>query len=199
MHDVVPTAVDRITQSAPGVSTAIDDRTVAPRMHWDRPDSAAPHAFELAVQVAARAVANPETFAGDGTECTFGGEARAAIALWLATQDDPTLIAELERRVEQASPILGGEIMENGTERWIVGPPELAIGGESIRTSLTAPDGELALAMTTLPHDEVRRVVTEDLTRWKDPTVSGADLAGALNLAVPEAATDEHPYAERCP
>jgi hypothetical protein len=202
VHDVAPTPVDRITQSVPSFSTATDDRTVAPRMHWDRPGSVAPYGFELAIQVATRAVSSPATYAGfaeDWTMCTFGGEARAAVALWLAAQDDPALTTELERRVEQASPVLVGEITEDGTERWIEGPPELAIGWESIRTTLTVPDGELALAITAFPHDELRRVVTSDLARWKDPAVSGADLARALDLAVPEATTDDHPYAERCP
>lgn len=199
---VAPSTIEQIRQS-PRWHATTDDATVVPTIEWDRGDSAGSLEFELGLQIATRAMTSSETFpAGDDEDwhvCSFAGEARAAVMLWLAAHDAPGVAEELERRVGQARSAVWYEVAEDGTQHIVDSSGDLWIGMESSRMSLVVPDGELALAMLDLPLDEVRRTVRDDLQRWQEPAVSGADLAAALGLPPPEPVTDPGPHAERCP
>lgn len=208
---VLPSGVELVRQT--GGSFALDDlhREVTVGMHWDRPGRGARHAFELAVQVATRsmivagsgpggAVGGARTQAGAEEpmdHCWLGGEARAAVALWIAVQSDDRMAAELRRRTEQARGQQMIEVMEDGTQR-VLQVTSLHLGPQSLWSGLGAPDGDLALAMLDLPEERVRAVVLDDPARWADPTVGSDELSAELGLPAPEQETDEMPFSQRC-
>lgn len=199
--DVVPSDVERIRQWPRWFASA-EDTTVVPTIAWGRGSSVASMEFELAIQVAVRAMTSTETYPArddDWRTCSFAGEARAAIAIWLAAQGAPDVAEYLEQRVEQARRDVWFEVDEDGVEHSIDYPGDLWLGVEAYRTSLAVPDGDLALAMLDLPLDDVRRTVSEDLERWRDPEVTGDELAATLGLPAPEPITDVPSYVERCP
>jgi hypothetical protein len=192
--DVVPAPVERVMQEAGSQVYGSDPQVVLTSMWWDRPGARARYRFDLATQVAMRAVVPAGAI--EDSSCWVAGEARAAVGLWLAAQGDDGLVDELQRRVHAGRrPLtdwdaIGREYTLDATSVWL-GPDATWLG-------LGAPDGELALDMLALPDAQVRGTVLADLDRWRDPATSNIELAQAFGLPAPVQERDM-PWGIRCP
>ena len=186
--------VTRITDLTPLSATRVDQRpwniafpsdgsdVIVTGMSWDRPGVSARETFELSAAVGLRSMI-PAGAARDG--CWLGGQAGGAVGLWLAVQGDEDLIDELRERVASARSGQSIQVEADGTERAIDFSP-LWLGVSTLDLGVGVDDGEVALAMLTLPEPTIEEVVIAELDAWREPDASLADLAEALGLDAPE-------------
>lgn len=192
-----------------------DTREVLTGMWWDRRGAGARNELELAALVAMRAVTPADryapaeidlealepdelqrAFAELSNPCWLGGEARGAIAMWLAARGDQPLTSELGRLVEESRQrtMRTSGLPEDGAQLGTALPfTPLWLGIASSAGGVGVPDAELALEMLALPDDEVRAVVLGGLDRWLDPATSNQELATVLGLPAPAQEGDPPP------
>jgi hypothetical protein len=124
--------------------------------------------------------------------CEPVGQAREAIAIWLAASAEPGLVpAEL-----------GGPLAVRVGGRWISaglgGAQVVRVGGRWILTyyltgsaasaipQATAPGAALARAMLGLPAGRVKAALAARWPGWLSPAATDAQLAAALGISVPK-------------
>jgi hypothetical protein len=129
-----------------------------------------------AVQAGAWAVGLPPAPHHDDQRCTAHGQARAALALWLAaaaTPDGTELLRDLSREAVSS----GGGLTFDGWDN----PPMWGV-------IYTTTDTRVALAMLEQPARAVADVLADDWTRWVDPATPASELALQLGLPTPPSA-----------
>jgi hypothetical protein len=150
--------------------------------------------FGLALRVAEWAVRLPVGGGNSGMGCVPAGQAREAIAIWLAITAAHASPASLE----SGQPLSGGP-----------GPLSVAFVGHTPVTMWTEPAADatlspvapqltgagflLAKAMTNLPREKVESVLRANWRAWLNWHTSGARLAAALGIPVPAATTPPGP------
>jgi hypothetical protein len=151
--------------------------------------------FDLALAAAEWAVHLPGTdsfggSAGAFLPCVPVDQAREAVAIWLAILATRPSAGELQAGLGSGPNIqgadVGGTIIRTwnypGTGLGAVAPP----GGG---TQATAAGYLLARAMTSLPAQQVSRVLASAWGRWLNWRTTDAQLAAALGLPMPSASS----------
>jgi hypothetical protein len=120
---------------------------------------------------------------GSGTQllsCVPVGQAREAIALWLAAGATPAARAAL------AATLAAGPFPTQVGKRWIA-TYNLSGSGPALNLDATAQGTALAGAMLKLPARQVRAVLAAHWPGWLRPRATVAQLAVALRIALPKA------------
>ncbi|HEY3982229.1 MAG TPA: hypothetical protein VGM79_33585 [Streptosporangiaceae bacterium] len=137
-------------------------------------------------------VAGQNGYAFSPVPCEPVGQAREAIAIWLAASAEPGLV-----RAE-----LGGPLAVRAGGRWISaglgGAQVVRVGGRWILTyylagsaasaipQATAPGAALARAMLRFPAGRVKAALAARWPGWLSPAATDAQLAAALGVAMPK-------------
>jgi hypothetical protein len=152
--------------------------------------------FDLALTAAWWAVRIPPQASGspggqDFTPCVPAGQAREAIAIWLATLATHPPASEL--RAGLGNGTLYGTVVRNAFVRtWnYPGAGEVTPPGGGPQT--TAAGYLLASAMTSLPAQEVSHVLASGWARWLNWHTTDAQLAAALGVRMPSGYTASPP------
>lgn len=135
----------------------------------DRPTSE----LFTAVQAGAWAVGLPPAPHADDQRCTAAGQARAAIALWLAaaaTPDGDELLRDLSSEGMSSSGALTFDEWDN--------PPMWGV-------IFTTADTSFAIAMLERPTRPTADALADAWPRWVDPATPATDLARHLGLPAP--------------
>ncbi|MGH9073087.1 MAG: hypothetical protein ACRDZQ_03055 [Acidimicrobiales bacterium] len=142
---------------------------------WGRHGSLGQDQLSLALQVARFEVGLPNhdplpgCSSSGATSTLASGQAREAVALWLAAQATPASATALRAAVAGA---YGDSLPTPATPR-------------APYVSWTTQGAELALAMLALPHARVEQVLGSRWGRWVAPTTTSAQLAAAVGVALP--------------
>lgn len=162
---------------------------------WGSGSMVGPYQLSLAMQAAWWAVGLPTTqrigtyASGNSTvqfpvSCLAAGQAREAIAIWLAASDTPAARAAFNDGLA-----LGYSPGKVGST-WIAvsnGVPLTAVGGYAPTLRFTSQGAALAVAMLKLPESRVEAVLAARWPGWLRPQVTDADLAAALGIRLPAA------------
>lgn len=177
----------RLTSSMMGAPIYVD-------MAW----GGGPYQLSLSLQTAWSLVGPPTTWqhvvpepCGDGCyeppfkySCIPLGQAREAIALWLAADGSPSQRAAFIDGLRNA---LYGDAIKVGRQ-WIVAylPP---VSGYQPALLFTGQSAALAREMLTLPDSRIRTVLAQAWDTWLNPQTSDTQLASALGLSPPVSQT----------
>jgi hypothetical protein len=152
-----------------------------------------PARFSLALAAAEWAVGLPPTAGltdgGFSAQCVPLGQAREAVAIWLAIRAAGVTASQIQPAGQLTGPGPGGQL----TTAWVPGTPVLVWNypgeGASYLTSLGPQPSYagflLAQAMTRLPAARVSRVLAGSWSTWLDGRTSQARLAAALGIRLP--------------
>jgi hypothetical protein len=165
-------------------------------MNWGAGAAVGVYQLSLAMQTAwwvaglptsGRTVQYPED--GDTTQdmisCLPVGQAREAIAVWLATSATPAGLAAF-----RAGLTLGYQPIARVRSSWVsgvIGVPTLAYSGYMPALQFTRQGSMLAQAMLRLPEREVLAVLAARWPGWLSPRATDAQLAAALRITLPAA------------
>lgn len=142
-----------------------------PDWPWDAECSFEDHGVALTAAVGAWAVGLPPARSA-GPNCTATGQARSAVALWLAGQASPGGPAGLEAILEGSQP--APLVDFHNSVHW-----------PSWGVDFAQADLAFALALLARPADEVGRIVLAEWDRLVDPTTPSSYLAAAAGVLLP--------------
>jgi len=122
--------------------------------------------------------------------CVPLGQAREAIAIWLAILATHPPAAELRDGLGNGTGILGAEVRNTFVRTWNYP----GMGGSSVMPPGGGPQNTaagylLANAMTNLPARRVSHVLTDAWARWLNWRTTDAQLAAALGIPMPSVST----------
>ena len=121
------------------------------------------------------------------SSCVPVGQAREAIALWLAVSATPgSRAAFLAGEAYLGRFGLSGGALRT-TVGWVAGWPGVATAGYGADLQATAAGGELAEAMLRLPRQRVEAALASDWPGWLRATATDKQLAAALGVPLPAA------------
>lgn len=132
--------------------------------------------FRLALAAASRAVGLPASPLGPGLLCDAAGQARAAVALWLAAQGGAAS-SGFENAAAEWLFEMGGEVFLLGARP----------GSELELTTVPVAFGshEVALARSMLRKPGAAGVLASEWARFTQPSTSSAELARAFGVPLP--------------
>ena len=194
---------DARVQRAPGNASAAPPSTVyLPVGSWPAAGGQLSDAhFELAlttaewaVRIPARAVGSPpqQASGSPGSQvplaCVPAGQAREAIAIWLAILATHPSAGELHAGLPSHGGFTAVQVGSSLVPTWMWGLPvsSLAIVPPGGVPQTTEAGYLLASAMTRLPEQRVTRVLTDAWARWLNWHTTDAQLAAALGIPVPK-------------
>lgn len=143
--------------------------------------------FDVALGTAEWAVGLP-TATGDVPnvgQCVPVGQAREAIAIWLAILATHPSSSTLQAGLPGSGPGHGSYESVGNTVVATWAYPGNFDGYVAAGPEFTVDGYLLARAMTALPAQHVQQVLAESWNRWRNPNTSAADLAAALGIAQP--------------
>jgi len=163
-------------------------------LSWARGSAAGPYQFGLAMQTAWWVARLPTTWwragaYGCGHGCTQPyqvsclpvGQAREAIALWLAASATPATRPVFLARVHYG---LGGSKVGRA---WVASYTGALVAGYQPAVQYTATGALLARAMLRLPPRRVEAVLAGRWPGWLSPRATDGQLAAALRIPMPRA------------
>lgn len=159
-------------------------------LNWGAGSAVGPYQLGLAMQTAWWVARLPTTWqpvssavslAQTQTSCLPVGQAREAIALWLAASATPATRAAFPAalRYGPAATKVAGELISS-----YVGLP---VSGYSPALQFTAQGAALAQAMLQLPGRQVGAVLSARWPGWLSPRATDSQLAAALRIPLPSA------------
>ena len=159
-------------------------------LNWGAGSAVGSYQLGLAMQTAWWVAGLPTTWQQAGgavslaqaqTSCLPVGQAREAIALWLAAGATPATRAAFPAalRYGPAATKAGGELISS-----YVGLP---VSGYSPNLQFTAQGAALAQAMLRLPERQVGAALSARWPGWLSPRATDAQLAAALGIPLPPA------------
>lgn len=159
-------------------------------LSWGEGGSVGSYQIGLALQTAWWVAGLPTTwspapgsgFAAAQTSCLPVGQAREAIALWLAGSATPATLAAFPALLDY-SPV-AMTVNGNSTAGY-VGVP--SVSGYAPALQFTAEGGALAEAMLRLPESRVSAVLSARWPGWLRASATDAELAAALDIPLPPA------------
>ncbi len=149
-------------------------------------------AAEWAVRIPSQAIGSIPPEAGRGgakyvpLACVPRGQAREAIAIWLAIIATHPSVGELTGGRYGGGYVgvkVGNSLVP--TSLWAYPENGLAVSGPGLGPQTTDAGYLLANAMTKLPEQKVARVVRDDWNRWLDWHTTDAQLAATLGIPMP--------------
>jgi hypothetical protein len=141
--------------------------------------------FDVALATAEWAVRIPLAIV-DGQPCVPLGQAREAIAIWLAILATHPPAGELQAGLGALATGRGFQAVEVlNTMVPIWNYPGAAVGPTPSGPQLTAVGYLLAKAMTGLPEQKVSQVLTSAWATWLNERTTDAQLAAALGIRMP--------------
>ena len=121
------------------------------------------------------------------SSCVPVGQAREAIAIWLAVSATPggrAVFLASEAYLARFG-VSGGALRT--TVGWVAGLPGAATAGYGANLQATAAGGELAEAMLRLPRQRVEAALAGNWPGWLRATATDKQLAAALGVPLPPA------------
>jgi hypothetical protein len=168
-------------------------------INWGVGNAAGPYQLSLSMQVAWWVAGLPttwkivsyhsgKTLIYTQAACLPVGQAREAIALWLAASATPAALRAFTAGggdVDSASP---GGVPSRVDGEWVSNYPDgVMVSGYQLSLQFTGQGAVLANAMLRLPAQRVEAVLATRWPGWLSPQATDTQLAGALDIRLPAA------------